>query len=133
MDSLNDVEHEMMGLVVVRSKEYLAQMRAWPQIPEQEQSDYEFLQTIRENPDAYTCSFDIDALPGPFTKPALIITGRQDSSVGYKDAWRMSQNYPRATYVVFDRAGHFLEEKESLMGPLFNEWLDRVEEATPTT
>jgi pimeloyl-ACP methyl ester carboxylesterase len=108
-------------------------MRAWPQIAEQEQSDYEFLQKIRENPDAYTCSFDIDALPKPFTKPALIITGRQDSSVGYKDAWLLSQNYPRATYVVFDRAGHFLEEKEPLMGPLFNEWLDRIEEATPTT
>jgi hypothetical protein len=40
-----------------------------------------------------------------------------------------SKNYPRATYIVFDRAGHLLEEKDPLIGFLLNEWLDRVEEA----
>ncbi|MFN2173985.1 MAG: alpha/beta fold hydrolase [Candidatus Promineifilaceae bacterium] len=132
MDSLSAEEREWMGLIVVRSRSYLEQMRAWPELAEEEQGDYEYLQAIRENPGAYCCSFDVDALDEPFSKPALIITGRQDSSVGFKDAWRLLENYPRATYVVFDRAGHFMEEKESLIGPLFNEWLDRVEEATPT-
>jgi hypothetical protein len=33
-------------------------------------------------------------------------------------------------YVVFDRAGHLLEEKEDLVSELANEWLDRVEEST---
>jgi pimeloyl-ACP methyl ester carboxylesterase len=132
MDALSAEEGEWMENVVVRSKNYLEQIRAWPQLAEEEQSDYEFLQTIRETPDGYICGFDVDALDQPFTKPALIITGRQDSSVGYKDAWRLLDNYPRGTYVVFDRAGHFMEEKESLIGPLLNEWLDRVEEANLT-
>jgi pimeloyl-ACP methyl ester carboxylesterase len=131
MESLSDEEREMMGSVVVRSKRYLEELRAWPDVAAQEQSDYEFLQTIRENPDAYRCTFDIDALEEPFTKPALIITGRQDSAVGYADAWRLVDNYPRATFAVFDRAGHFMEEKEPLIGPLINEWLDRVEESLP--
>lgn len=127
MDSLTDDEREMMDIVVVRSERYLAEMRARFAGAE-EQSDYEFLQRIRENPEAYRCSFDVDALQEPFTKPALIITGRQDSVVGYADAWRLLDQYSRATFAVFDRAGHFLEEKEPLIGPLLNEWLDRVEE-----
>ena len=64
----------------------------------------------------------------PFPRPTLIITGRQDSSVGYRDAWSLMESYPRATYVVFDRAGHFLEEKIPLIEALTNEWLYRVEE-----
>ena len=132
MASLSDEEREMIEIVVVRSKNYLDQMRAWPELAEEEQSDYEYLQTIRENPNAYRCNFDVDALEEPFAKPALIITGRQDAVVGYADAWRLLDNYPRATFVVFDRAGHFLEEKEPSIGPLLNEWLDRVEEYSPT-
>ena len=128
MASLSEEEREVMEIIVVRSQAMLDQIRAWPQPAEHEQSDYEFLQTIRENPDAYRCSFDVDALDQPFDKPALIISGRQDSAVGYADAWRLIDNYPRATFVVFDRAGHLMEEKEPLIGPLVNEWLDRVEE-----
>jgi len=131
MDSLSDEEREMMGIVVVRSKRYLEELRAWPEMAEEEQSDYAFLQTIRENPAAYCCTFDVDALEEPFAKPALIIAGRQDSAVGYADAWRLLDNYPRATFAVFDRAGHFMEEKEPLIGPLISEWLDRVEENAP--
>ncbi|MEJ2751320.1 MAG: alpha/beta hydrolase [Chloroflexota bacterium] len=131
MDFLSDEEREMMGSVVVRSKRYLEELRAWPELAEQEQSDVAFLQTIREKPDAYSCTFDVDALEEPFARPALIITGRQDSAVGYADAWRLLDNYPRATFAVFDRAGHFMEEKEPLIGLLINEWLDRVEENAP--
>jgi pimeloyl-ACP methyl ester carboxylesterase len=53
-------------------------------------------------------SFDVDDLAGPFEKPALVITGRQDSVTGYQDAWMLLEKYPRATYVALDRAGHFL-------------------------
>lgn len=128
MASLSAEEHEMMEIIVVRSRTLLDQMRAWPEFAEHEQSDFEYLQAIREDPTRYCCSYNIDVLEQPFEKPALIITGRQDSAVGYADAWRLLDNYPRATFTVFDRAGHLLEEKEPLIGPLVNEWLDRVEE-----
>ena len=70
----------------------------------------------------------MDNLSEPFLGPSLIITGRQDAIAGYRDVWNILENYPRATYVVLDRAGHALEEKEDLVRVLINEWLDRVEE-----
>ena len=64
-----------------------------------------------------------------FGKPTLVLTGRQDSHVGYKDGWRVLEKYPRATYAVLDRAGHALGvEQKELFQTLIQEWLDRVEE-----
>ena len=64
-----------------------------------------------------------------FDKPTLILSGRQDIAVGYKDSWDLLENFPRATYAVLDRAGHFLSiEQRALMQALVNEWLNRVEE-----
>jgi pimeloyl-ACP methyl ester carboxylesterase len=74
-------------------------------------------------------SFDLEALSAPFEKPTLILTGRQDTHVGYKDAWNILEKYPRATFAVLDRAGHALGvEQETLFQALIHEWLDRVEE-----
>jgi pimeloyl-ACP methyl ester carboxylesterase len=62
--------------------------------------------------------------------PALILLGRQDAVVGYRDAWRIIENYPRATFAILDRTGHFLTvEQQALYSTLVNEWLDRVEES----
>lgn len=78
----------------------------------------------------YALSFDVDDLPTPFEKPTLILTGRQDSSVGYADAWTLLDRYPRATLAVLDRAGHDLQiEQDILFNALVSEWLTRVEEA----
>ena len=63
--------------------------------------------------------------------PVLIVAGRQDSIVGYHDAWPLLEHMPRATYAVLDRAGHALEREQSaLFTALASEWLDRVEEFT---
>ena len=71
----------------------------------------------------------MDALPEPFVAPTLIVTGRQDSVAGYRDAWGVLENYPRGTFVVLDRSGHFLGvEQEDLFRNLASEWLNRVEE-----
>jgi pimeloyl-ACP methyl ester carboxylesterase len=91
--------------------------------------DQVFQAKIREHPKNYAFSFDVDTLPKPFPAPTLIVTGRQDSWVGYRDAWEILENYPRATFVVLDRAGHFLGvEQEDLFHTLVGEWLDRVKE-----
>ena len=77
----------------------------------------------------YPFSFDVDAA-SPFEKPTLILVGRQDAMVGYRDAWKILENYPRGTFAVLDRAGHNLQiEQETLFSALVNEWLDRVEES----
>jgi pimeloyl-ACP methyl ester carboxylesterase len=74
-------------------------------------------------------SFDVDRLPAPFSGPTLILTARQDHLCGYRDAWDLLDNYPRATFAVLDRAGHFVNiEQEVLCHALMREWLDRVAE-----
>jgi len=91
--------------------------------------DQAFQAKIREHPENYAFSFDADALPKPCPAPTLIVTGRQDSVAGYRDAWEILENYPRGTFVVLDRSGHFLDiEQEDLFHALVSEWLDRVEE-----
>jgi pimeloyl-ACP methyl ester carboxylesterase len=63
----------------------------------------------------------------PFTKPALILTGRQDSFTGYAAGWGWLPHYPRASYVVLDSAGHGLpHEQVGLTTALLGEWLGRV-------
>lgn len=78
----------------------------------------------------YAFSCDVDGPARPFGKPTLMLLGRQDASVGYKDAWRILDQYPRATFAVLDRAGHNLQiEQEEVFNCLVREWLDRVEES----
>jgi pimeloyl-ACP methyl ester carboxylesterase len=77
----------------------------------------------------FTFSFDLDNPASVFEKPTLILTGRQDTHVGYRDALTIIEHYPRATLAILERAGHALGvEQESLFRVLINEWLDRVEE-----
>lgn len=77
----------------------------------------------------YALSLDVD-LPGrPFPAPALLVMGRQDTVVGYADALRVIESFPRGTIAVLDRASHALEmEQPGIFGALMGEWLDRVEE-----
>jgi pimeloyl-ACP methyl ester carboxylesterase len=90
-------------------------------------ADNNFLSNLRQN--GYGFFFDVDALKEKFSKPTLILLGRQDSSVGYKDAWSILDNYPRGTFAILDRAGHNLQiEQEELFNALVNEWIGRVYE-----
>lgn len=76
----------------------------------------------------FAFSFDVDRVSRPFEKPSLIIVGRQDSAVGYRDAWSILDNYPRCTFAILDSAGHNLQiEQEDPVHALVNEWLERVE------
>jgi pimeloyl-ACP methyl ester carboxylesterase len=68
-----------------------------------------------------------DAHPEPFGQPALHITGRQDDVVGYSDAWRTIEHYPRASFAVLDAAGHnILAEQAALCSALITDWLHRM-------
>lgn len=59
--------------------------------------------------------------------PTLLVTGRQDSTVGYARAWELLADFPHATFAVLDWAGHALpHEQPELLRALVTEWLDRV-------
>lgn len=91
-----------------------------------EEADKGFLELIWET--GYPFSFDVDQMITKFDKPTLFLMGRQDSIVGYRDAWKIIEKYPRASFIILDQAGHILQiEQEKLFNSLVKEWLDRIE------
>jgi pimeloyl-ACP methyl ester carboxylesterase len=80
---------------------------------------------------SYEGTFPLVSADRPFPNPSLIMLGRQDSIVGYRDHWPLTDAMPRATYAVLDLAGHHLQiEQPVLFETLVEEWLDRVDEAS---
>lgn len=71
------------------------------------------------------------SIPGDLLKPktkcaapVLLIAGKQDSTVGYKDALKMLEVYPRGSAVVLDKAGHNLMfEQPRLFETTVANWL----------
>jgi pimeloyl-ACP methyl ester carboxylesterase len=82
----------------------------------------------------YALSFNVDDVSKAFARPVLLLTGHQDSDVGYRDQWKLLQNYPRASFAVLDGAGHALFiEQAGLLEKLTDEWLERVDAASSAT
>ena len=125
VSELTTEESSVFDLAVVQSQEALEHLRIHI-LPAIRTADLEFVKRLDGN-----FSFDVDALSEPFDKPTLILMGRQDSYVGYCESWGIIENYPRATFAILDRSGHFVGrpgEQEKLFVALVNEWIDRVED-----
>lgn len=70
------------------------------------------------------------AVPGAaFERPSLILTGRQDATTGYRAAFGLLEEMPRATYATLDLAGHRLGrvERGDAFRALVADWLARVD------
>ena len=92
-----------------------------------EQANNDFIEKLREN---YSFTFNVDEEIKMinFSKPSLFIAGRQDNAVGYHDLYNLLEDYPRASFVILDTAGHNLQiEQEEVFNSLFLNWLERVE------
>lgn len=117
-------EQWLRDLVVAQSVELLETHRRLIS-PAAALADQHFLARLAAN-EAF--SFDLDAMTEPFPAPALFLTGRFDPWVGYREAYNILDQYPRATFAVLDGAGHGLPvEQRGLFRALVGEWLDRVE------
>ena len=87
---------------------------------------------IRTDPKRYAFSFDLLEAEKGFAEPTLIIAARQDTVVGYRDAWTILESYPRATFAVIDRADHgWPIETPDLLAALIDDWLMRIAERRP--
>ena len=70
-------------------------------------------------------SFDVDVMEKPFTKPCLILVGKQDTEVGFKDQYGLLKVYPNATYCAINRAGHNLQiEQPEMFRSIVKSWLE---------
>jgi len=114
------------GVLVVQDRATISRLRALRPLFEGAKQDDAFQGRLKRN-----FSFLVDELPQPFAEPALFLLGRQDHLEGYRNTWKILENFPRATYTVLDRAGHLLVgvEQVQLCQALISEWLDRVEES----
>ncbi|MEJ2290401.1 MAG: alpha/beta hydrolase [Deinococcales bacterium] len=125
LDALTPEESQAKDFFVVQSREALEALRSYVE-PAFEAADHPFLDRLFRS---RTFSFDVRDLDDALEVPALVLAGRQDSLVGYLDAWTILERLPRATFAVLDRAGHALGiEQRSLFRSLTGEWLDRVRE-----
>ena len=115
------VQFEGEGINVLQNR------RVWERFKEEvlpgiKIADNEFLMSCSGQ-----LSFDVDSLEKPFMKPTLMLAGRQDSRVGYRGLMQIIESYPRASFVLLDRAGHALQiEQDILFTETVKEWLNRV-------
>jgi pimeloyl-ACP methyl ester carboxylesterase len=117
-------DDDFRGYFTVQTAETLARYETYVE-PGAHLADPSALARIGER---WELSTSPDA-PDRLTWPTLVVTGRQDSMVGYAGAWELLERFPRATYAVLDRAGHALpHEQPDLVRALVTEWLDRVQE-----
>jgi pimeloyl-ACP methyl ester carboxylesterase len=90
------------------------------------ETDAEFMDRLRKE---LKFSFTVNEFERSFNKPVLIIAGKQDDVMGYRDSFELLNNFPRATYCVLDKASHIPQiEQEGLFSALVKEWLYRVDE-----
>ncbi|MFX0104392.1 MAG: alpha/beta fold hydrolase [Candidatus Hodarchaeota archaeon] len=126
ISSLNPLDaEELEESLIIQNKEVWQRYRD-EVLPGLRIADQNFMDKIY--PANYKFSFEIDNLLQLYDKPTLFLLGRQDMTVGYRDAWKIIENYPSATFAILDQAGHNLQiEKANLFNSLVNDWLDRVE------
>lgn len=98
-------------------------------VPALQAADEKTLDMIRTDTARYRLNKPMHSSEEPFAHPALILTGRQDNVVGYRDAWRLMGSYPRASFAALDRGDHLFPVDElQLFEALVVDWLRRVEE-----
>jgi pimeloyl-ACP methyl ester carboxylesterase len=109
------VTHERRMLEAIRAED----------LPAYRLADYDFLGRLERN---YLLT-GLAGVPGlPFPGPSVILTGRQDATVGYRSAFSLLDEFPRATYAVADLAGHHLGrvERPEVFRCLVDDWLERL-------
>ncbi|PWY66356.1 alpha/beta-hydrolase [Aspergillus sclerotioniger CBS 115572] len=132
MESLSDEDQSRLGNVLVQTPAYVEALktkyqRVWD--PAVEASDSAVLDPIREDPDRYRLSVGLDDEGAKFFAPTLVVCGRHDGVVGYRDSLRLLELYPRSTFVVLDRGTHGLPVDEmGVFEALVRDWIVRVEE-----
>ncbi len=60
-------------------------------------------------------TYDVDQLDKPYNGPTLIITGKQDTEVGFVDQFELQKSYVCGTYIALAAAGHNAQIEQSVM------------------
>ncbi|OJI91189.1 hypothetical protein ASPTUDRAFT_26658 [Aspergillus tubingensis CBS 134.48] len=141
MDELDEEDKSLLGVenggkVMVQTEGYVGELvRKYREVyvPAEEGADKGVLDLIRGDVGRYRLSEEVLS-HGDGEKlmaPTLVVCGRQDESVGYKDCLGLLEKYPRATFAVLDRGTHGLPvdaSERGVFGALVRDWVFRVGE-----
>lgn len=111
---------DFMGINVILTQ------RVWESyrkniIPGVVKRDQHFLDCVLEG----ACSFDVDKVEKTFDRPVLIVVGKGDTEVGYKDQFDLLSHYVNSSYHVVNDAGHNLAiEQPKIFEAIVSSWLE---------
>lgn len=127
---LSTEDRTMLGDVLIQTPTYVEALRARYTevfVPAVEAADKAVLEAIRADPTRYKLSIAEAFEQVEFTAPTLIVTGRHDATVGYRDSLRLLELYPRSTHIVIDRGTHdFPIDQLGFFEVLVQDWIVRV-------
>ncbi|UKZ80233.1 hypothetical protein TrVFT333_007990 [Trichoderma virens FT-333] len=132
MSNTSAEDKKLLGNVLIQTPAYIKALKAKFEAiyrPAEKAADMKALGPIRADPNRYHLSTSLDDEGAKFFAPTLVVCGRQDESVGYRDSLRLLKLYPRSTYVVLDRGIHGLPVDETgVFEALVRDWITRVDE-----
>lgn len=122
---LDEDERWIPECLVEQSRRAVEEIRRH-EMPALRACDRAYLARLEEN---YVLEGPLAQRGAPFERPSLIVTGRQDSTVGYRAQWGLLDEFPRATFATCDLAGHWLGriERPALFTALVSDWLARID------
>lgn len=132
LSALSVEDTETLGSIPIQTPAYVEALKRKYQdgyLPAKEVSDAKVLNAIREDPKRYQLSSSLIDENAKLFAPTLILCGRHDGVVGYRDSIRLLELYPRSTYAVLDRGTHGIPIDETgVFEALVRDWLTRINE-----
>lgn len=132
VSSLSSIDRALLGDILIQTPEYIKALKlraeeSWS--PAEQMADNNTLTPIRLDPERYKLSTSLEPRNNKFLAPTLIVCGRHDPVVGYRDSIPLLELYPRSTFVVLDRGTHGIPIDEGIVfEALVHDWLIRVAE-----
>lgn len=124
ISGLNEQDSQAIKSLVIQNKETLKNFKEM--FAEFKYMDSDFYNSIKEK-GKYEYSFDINEITQPFDSPTLVILGRQDTIVGYKDALELVDYYTNGSFVLLAQGGHNLQaEQKEVFTTLVKKWLGEI-------
>ena len=78
-------------------------------------------------------SYDVDDIESPYDMPALFLVGKNDTEVGYRDAFSLMDQYVDSTYVAISHTGHNMQiEAPDLFAANVTLWLENTQNVKKT-
>ena len=130
MVALPEAQRALLSTVLVQTPDYISSLQDkihHAVLPALKAANIVVLERIRSNKQNYGLSPQYAPSDKRFEAPTLILTARQDETVGYRDSLSLLELYPRSTFAVLDRETHVMPlEDRAVFDALVKDWISRT-------